>query len=91
MATSILLLGTDFLLRRIHRISPIGASDGIGDTGTAKPSGAMPCISYTKVGDALPLERTHPAFGAALDGIAQLHFETEEGLKRIAENPAVQV
>lgn len=41
-------------------------------------------------GDALVLDRTHPNFGATFDGVAQLHFETEDGLKRMTENPAVQ-
>jgi hypothetical protein len=33
---------------------------------------------------------THPAFGATLDGVAQLHVETQDGLARLAEAPEVQ-
>lgn len=33
---------------------------------------------------------THPAFGATLDGVAQLHFATRDGLVRMAEAPRVQ-
>jgi hypothetical protein len=33
---------------------------------------------------------SHPDFGATLDGIAQLHFDTQDGLMRMAETPQVQ-
>jgi len=41
-------------------------------------------------GSAVGVDCTHPDFGAALDGIAQLHFETQDGLMRMAETPKVQ-
>lgn len=33
---------------------------------------------------------SHPDFGKALDGIAQLHFDTADGIARMAEAPKVQ-
>lgn len=40
---------------------------------------------------ALPgIEMTHPQFGSTLDGVAQLHVETRDGLQRLAEAPEVQ-
>ena len=43
-----------------------------------------------RAGDALAVARTHPQFGATLDGIAQLHVDTQDGLARLAEPPEVQ-
>lgn len=41
-------------------------------------------------GAAVGVPCTHPDFGATLDGIAQLHFDTQDGLMRMAEAPKVQ-
>lgn len=41
-------------------------------------------------GDALDLPRSRPEFGATLDGVAQLYFETKEGLGRVGETPEGQ-
>jgi hypothetical protein len=41
-------------------------------------------------GSAVDAGATHPDFGAPLDGIASLHFETADGIARMAEAPKVQ-
>lgn len=41
-------------------------------------------------GAEIGVECSHPDFGATLDGIAQLHFDTQDGLMRMAEAPRVQ-
>lgn len=42
-----------------------------------------------RAGNRLAIAREDMSFGAQLDGIAQLHFATEDGLRRMAERPEV--
>jgi hypothetical protein len=41
-------------------------------------------------GPAVDVGATHPDFGAPLDGVASLHFDTSDGIARMAEAPKVQ-